>query len=219
MKSKPSTKAPMPNVSSTKERGYSLVTALFFLAAVTLMAVSASWQGVVQERLAGGQRQSSLALTGADSAARVAERWLYTAYLRSNGEALVGTLDGGNGIRTPLADSTNADAVAYFTGSMWTDALGTPVAEAGLPFEGIDPSAELVSPPVYLIEDLGALRPAGAANWREGGGTANIGYVSGGLQPGANAETRIYRITAKSKSLNDAPVRTVQSVFAGRAKS
>ena len=203
----------------TKDRGYSLVTALFFLVAITLMAVSASWQGVTQERLAGGQRQSSLALSGADSAARVGERWLYTSYLRSNGEAFLGTFGGSNGIHTPLADGTGDAEKAFFSGPTWADDLGTEVSEEELPWEDVDDTARLATPPVYLIEDLGALRPAGASNWKEGGATANVGYVAGGLQPGANAETRIYRITAKSKSLNDAPVRTVQTVFAGRAKS
>lgn len=202
-----------------RQRGASLVTSLIFLMLITLMAVSASWQGVAQERLASGQRQSSLSLAGADSAARIGERWLYSFYARSTGEALVGSADGSSGIHTPLADNGSTESLAFFSGPTWTDSLGVQVTAVELPIAGADGTAQLIAPPVYLIEDLGALRPSGASPVSEGGGTGGLGYASGGMQPGGNEETRVYRITAKSKSLNDAPVRTVQSVFAGRPKA
>ena len=204
--------------SHRAQAGASLITALIFLMLITLMAVSSTWQGVTQQQLAAGQRQSSLALAGADSAARVAERWLYTFYSRSHGEALVGTADGANGIHTFFDGHAPAQVQAFFSGPAWTTEIGVEVSPDELDFGDAHYTARLAQPPVYLIEDLGALRPSGASTVQEGGGTGGLGYASGGLQPGGNDELRIFRITAKSKSINSSPVRTVQSVFAGRPK-
>ena len=206
-----------PRPGKRQQQGTVLAIALIFLVLVTLLATAASWAGLAQERLAAGQRQSSLALAGAETATRQAELWIYSFYERSNGEALVGMM--GTAVLPANPQRSNTALAPFFQGPRWLPNVGTAIASADVPYASADHSTHLSDPPRYLIEDLGRLRPSGSPTVREGDSTGGVGNSVGGMDPAGNAEIRIFRITGKSKGVGNAPVRTVQSVFAGRAKT
>src|SRR5690349_19135951 len=70
---------------AARQRGAALVVGLMFLILLTLLATVAMRQSITQERMAGGLRNSTLARNGAETAIRLAERQIYTFFLRSNG--------------------------------------------------------------------------------------------------------------------------------------
>lgn len=204
-----------PFVSS--QHGSALVIGLLFLVVLTLMATTALMAATSQERTAAAQRQSTMALLGADAAARAGERWLYDFYLRAYGESLIGTMAGEDGLFTPAALFEDPMLVAFVEQSRWIADRGVQVDQAFADFAGAPASAKLVEQPRYLIEDLGVLRPGGVSSTRELGVTGGAGYASW-ITPGGNEDLRIYKITAKSRGASGTLARTVTSTFAGRAK-
>ena len=200
------------------QRGISLAITLTLLVLITLLAITSTWYGVAQERMAANQRQSALALMGAETAVRAGERWLYTHYERSNGAALVGNIAGSGGVYAVSQSGPNPATASFFAPRSWSATLGTEVADALVPYSSGDHSARLALAPRFLIEDLGPLRPGGADRIRELGVTGGEGYVSGGMSSAGNFDLRVFRVTGKSTGLNVSTVRTVQSTFAGRAK-
>ncbi|HVJ62548.1 MAG TPA: PilX N-terminal domain-containing pilus assembly protein, partial [Tahibacter sp.] len=51
-----------------QQRGAVLFVAMIFLILITVMAVTASWNSVLQERMTGGMRNRQLGMLGAESA-------------------------------------------------------------------------------------------------------------------------------------------------------
>jgi type IV pilus assembly protein PilX len=191
-----------------KQRGVALVIGLIFLVLVSLIATVSMRQAVTQERMAGGLRNDSLARNGAETAARAAERSLYDWYLRSNATALIGDETASTGVFR-----VNAGTAALFrdgsVGSFYTaGAQAVPSTVVDYPSVG-EPTARLAEQPVFLIEDLGTVRPAGAGRATEGGVSGPFSYAGGG----GGVQARMYRISARATGGIETVVRTVETTF------
>jgi type IV pilus assembly protein PilX len=193
------------------QRGVALVIGLIFLVLVSLIATVSMRQSITQERMAGGLRNDSLARNGAETAARAGERSLYDWYLRSNGQVLTGDEAGSDGVYglddTTAEDFREASPVTFFTAG--ADAVSTSIVDYTTITE---PTARLAEQPVFLVEEIGPVRPQGAGRAVEGGVTGPGGYQG----QGAAQEVRIYRITARATGGIDTVVRTVETTFVSR---
>ena len=79
--------------------------------------------------------------------------------------------------------------------------------------------AALARQPIYVVQDLGRMRPPGAGSAGEGGSTGTEGYEgSGGGSPAGNADVRVYRVVARSTGGLESVYRTTESYYSGRAK-
>jgi len=195
-----------------RQRGVALVIGLIFLVVISLIATVGMRQSITQERMAGGLRQESLARSGAETAARAGERELYDHYLTSNG-----TVRGAGGAgdlalftnQQEAEDFRDADYDVFFTAgadpvdSSWLDLVAGPTA-----------TAALARQPVFIIEELGAVRPANSGTGGEGGASGFANYEgSGGGSPGGNSDMIMYRITARATGGVETVVRTVETTF------
>ena len=191
---------PRPLDRMAPQRGIVLLLALIFLLLLTLLASGAVGQALLQERMAGAQRNAQQAAFAAEAALRGAERRLWSG-------AAAGALHCGE---APVADChiddpahPNASIEAFRHASGWITEGATEYRGSNgsrdftmLPGSGLDAEARrtavLARNPVYLIEDLG---PANA------GTTAATGR-------------RIYRITARATGGRPNVVQVRESVFA-----
>jgi Tfp pilus assembly protein PilX len=214
----------MTRPHARRQRGFALVVVLILLAVATLLALAAVQQGTGQERIAANYRNRSLALEGAEIAARSAERWLYVKAERAGGAALV---LGGDGITSRVYATGALEASPtgreFLKPRVWSTAAGTAVPMSEFAFNAGDASARLAAQPVYVIEDLGRLRPRGAGRIGEGGATGNTGYEgSAAMSPAGNADLRVFRTFGKSLGPGadeaSAFTVTVWSIFAGRVQ-
>lgn len=204
-----------------RQRGAALVIGLLFLMLTTLIAVVAMRQSIMQERMAGGLRNASLARNGAESALRNAERQIFDYYLTSNGAALVGDASVSQGVYKFESATTRSTVETFRTEHDYTDAGATAYDAGMIDFtdSSTQGSSTLAEQPVYLVEDLGRVRPPGAGLAGEGGATGKENYEgSGGGSPAGNSDIRAYRVTARSTGGLATVVRVVESVYAGRAK-
>ncbi len=213
--------ATSPGAAPARQSGAALVTGLLFLLLLTLVSAVAMRQSIMQERMAGGLRNASLARNGAESALRRAERTLFDYYLTSNGAALVGDAGVSQGVylfeyggTQSLVDGFRDDTGYTTTGGTVYDSNAYDYTDTSLAG-----TAALAQQPVYLIEDLGRLRPAGAGIAGEGGATGKENYEgSGGGSPAGNSDIRVYRVTGRSTGGLESVIRVTESTFAGRAK-
>jgi type IV pilus assembly protein PilX len=202
---------------AARQRGVALVIGLIFLALISLIATVGMRQSITQERMAGGLRQESLARSGAETAVRAGERDLYDFYLTGNG-----TVRGaGGGVDGNFF--ANEDEVEQFreappdefftTGATQVDA--SIIDLAGAPYE----TAALAQQPVFVIEELGPVRPPGSGTALEGGASGTANYEgSGGGSPGGNSDLFVYRITGRATGGIDTVVRTVETTYVVRKK-
>jgi type IV pilus assembly protein PilX len=201
-----------------RQRGVALVVGLIFLVVVSLIATIGMRQSITQERMSGGLRNESLARSGAETAARAGEREVYDWYLTSNGTVLAGDAGATQGVyklnATTATAFRNADPTSFYTSG--SDQLPT----ASFDFRtASDYSARLADQPVYLMEDLGRVRPQGAGSAMEGGASGTENYEgSGGGSPAGNSDLRIYRVTARATGATATVVRTVETTYIARGK-
>jgi len=200
------------------QRGAALVIALIFLIVVSLIATVGMRQSITQERMAGGLRNDSLARSGAETASRAGEREIYEWYLSSNGTVLAGDENASQGVwrRDASVAKTFREAnpeVFFYNGA---DQLPSSLINFATTNQY---TARLAQQPVYIIEDLGRVRPQGAGAGMEGGATGTENYEgSGGGSPAGNSDLRIYRITSRSTGGLETVVRTVETTYIARSK-
>lgn len=205
---------------SVHRRGYALITVLLFLMLATILAVTAIKQVMSQERLAANQRAWSMAMMGAEAAARAAERWLLDFYETAGGGGIVATPDGSSGVYSTGASGTSADFAAFMAARRWETDGAVELSGTRIDFQNVaHATARLAEQPRYMIEDLGKFRPPGAGNVGEGGATGNVGYQgTAGMSPAGNSDLRVFRVVGKATGPSPNFVVTVQSIYAGRAQ-
>lgn len=201
-------------VVAQNERGTVLVVALVFLMLLTLLSITAASHSLLQQRMAGGQRDAQQAEMGAEAALRGAEWRLWMASATSS------ALRCGSAVITDcyLNDprSGPVEAVKVFRASEgWVSAYGTeynagnggvdftrPPSEAG--------NAALARNPRYLIEDLGPELPPDTGVQHESGatGAGGVGYTS--------TSRHVYRITARSTGGSANTLRVLESTFSAK---
>lgn len=206
-----------PRRSSNRQRGAALVVGLIFLALVSMIATVGMRQSIMQERMAGGLRQESLARAGAETGARAGERSLFDFFATSNGVARGVGAVGDAVMRSNQAtaiDFREAPLDEFFT----TGATAVDEAMVDL-VDGAPATAALAEQPVFIVEELGKVRPPESPAAGEGGATGSANYEgSGGVSPAGNADLYLYRITARATGGIDTVVRTVETTFVARKK-
>ncbi len=190
-----------------RQRGAVLLVALIFVILVALLALTAMGTSVLQERMTGGVRNAQLAMMGAESALRGGESWLTDlSFDAAAGQDLPPCVAASVGtcVRRPdQGGLLGADAQQFRSSRAWQAA---PAGSVAYPYTltGLLNDAEtasLATPPVFMVEDLGADTPP------------SIGRQWGVIDPENIRAYRFYRITARSQGGSAASQRTVESVF------
>jgi type IV pilus assembly protein PilX len=201
-----------------RQRGAVLLVALVFLVLLTLLALGASTNSLLQEHMVAATRSAQLAQMSAETAIRGAEWQLWSnasAVANAPPDCPDGSISNTWGctrydLNTALY-ATGGDVTKFRTSAQWLSGIG-------LTYKGPDgngftnngatwATADLAQNPQYLIEDLGLERPPGAGSQHESGDT---GPNNGG--PGQVA-LHIYRITARATGGNSNTIRVLQSTF------
>jgi type IV pilus assembly protein PilX len=191
---------------SSPQRGAVLILALVFLMLVTVLALAASSNSLMQLRLAGGLRSSQLADMGAESALRGAEWRLWTA----SATTPMACTSSGPSCYIYDPSSANATVDTFRSTPGWVTEGGTTYTGAALTKASADKTFQLTKDPVYVIEDLGVELPPGLGAQAESGQTAaGTGNTS--------TDSHVYRITARSTGANDNTVRVIETTFAAKA--
>jgi type IV pilus assembly protein PilX len=206
-----------------RQRGVVLMVALIFLVLLTILALSASGRSLLQERMAGGLRNTSLADMAAETTLRGVEWKLWTSTTTLTATPLLcgtGVLSG-NCYRYDPSNTAlygaSGTVTKFRTGQGWIT-TGTAIytgADSGTDFtklSGSQVSGALAKNPVYLIEDMGVELPPGAS-----GGLHESGVTgSSGTGPGSTSR-HVYRITARATGADANTVRVMESTFAAKS--
>jgi type IV pilus assembly protein PilX len=189
------------------QRGVVMVIALIFLLLLTILAVSASGNSLLQERMSGGLRNAQQAQMSAETALRGAEWKLWSSSGTAGAHLRCGTAVPGE---CYIFDAANpiAAVVKFRTQAGWVTNGATTYKAAS---SAVDYTAlangRLAENPLYMIEDMGPETPPGVSgSLHESGAT------------GSNTSTarHIYRITARASGGNANTVRVLETTFSAK---
>lgn len=187
-----------------QQRGIVLLLALLFLLLLALLASGAVGQALLQQRMAGAQRNAQQAAFAAEAALRGARWRLWQGAAQAPLHCGVAPIADCRSDDPAHPDPT-AEAFRHATGWMTDGATEYRGSDGSrdftrLPGSGLDAEARqtamLARNPVYLIEELG---PASAST-------------------AAGITRRIYRITARATGGRPNVVRVMEDLFAAGAE-
>ncbi len=193
-------------VFSHRQSGAALITGLMILLIITLAVVVAVRSNVLEERMAGGLRNQSLAETAVDSALRDGEQWIWN-WVVSTGGAILRPGE--------TAFVVNPESQAPFTGDTrsrdfrrtqgWV--TGSEAYSRAYQDNAIASNTygELSRVPRFLIEPLGP--------FDRGSAGSDVDPVSHEGSVGAAGELVYYRITARGSGGTPGVVRVAESTF------
>ena len=197
------------HASVRSQRGAVMIIALIFLLLLTILAVSASGNSLLQGRMSGGLRNAQQAQMSAETALRGAEWKLWSS---SNGVSSHLYC----GIAVPsecyVFDASNpiSAVVKFRTQAGW-------VTEGATTYKGVGGAVDyttlangrLAKNPLYIIEDMGPELPPGVSgSLHESGATGSRGTTGNGRH--------IYRITARASGGNENTVRVLETTFSAK---
>ena len=195
------------------DAGFALLMALVFLLLLSMLAISASHASLLQERMAGSLHSAQQAGMSAETALRGVEYKLWSMasqpgmHLHCQENAL--SADDGCMVYRPGEDLyAQGGVVALFrTSPGWLPHAGiTYLGPAGRGYTSrVHSTAALAKNPVYIIEDLGSIRPPGVGALHESGNT--------GPNQRGQVDMHIYRITARATGGNANTLSIVESSF------
>jgi type IV pilus assembly protein PilX len=198
------------------QRGFSLIMALIFLLLITLLAVSTAQHALLQQRMAGSLRNAQQAQLSAETALRGAEYRIWSqaghAGVRLHCQRGRISPDDGCVVYDPLSSpyAEKGEIARFQSTPNWITGVGKSYRGAqqiGYTSDRGEPTAVLARNPVYLIEDLGSVRPSSTGALHESG---NTGPNNGGA---GELDIHMYRVTARGTGGNPNVVRIVQSTF------
>jgi Tfp pilus assembly protein PilX len=162
----------MINKSIKKQEGAALAVGLILLLIITLMGYTSMKGTMLQEKMAAGLHNRSLASSGANSAVRLGEEFLYNLVEQTNGVDVRGTPGGDfNLLYSQLQDPNNPASgfnttVEAFKLRNWTSSNGT-VHKHDFT-NSTYKSGSLNKSPYYIIEEIAATSN-GSVNSQEWG--------------------------------------------------
>lgn len=194
----------------TRQRGAALFFATIFLIVMTLLALAAANTSLLQERMVGGLRNDQLALLGAESALREAERELWQLNYVGRQPLPPCPVEGSLCVWSRNTEDERR-VPETFRGTTEQELATVQVAGEQLSLEqftglsGSLLSSKLAEEPRYLIEHLSGRTTQSPKEFR----------VQGVIYPeGQNLGSRtFYRITARSTGGNPASQRAVEAVY------
>jgi Tfp pilus assembly protein PilX len=196
----------MSNLNRYKhQQGAALAVGLILLLVITLMGYVSMKGTMLQEKMAAGLHNRSLALAGANSAVRDGESFLFNLIDSTNSVNVGGTPNGDFfGIYSQLSDPSDHTSavnpnVELFKQRNWTSTAGT---IHGNDFTTSTYNGALSQQPQYIIEEL----PYEFGNDK----SKNIIRIGG---PNNSNEQKVFLVTGKSPSGDGRTIATVQSMF------
>lgn len=163
---------------------------------ITFIGLTSMKNTLLEEKMAASVRNKSLSESGAESALREAEDYLWNYYSTSNGLSLIADENATFGVYTLGA----SDTVQFRNDKEWTD-LGT---EHSYDFTDTGDSS-LKHSPRYIIEEISS-----------GAGFVGLAEFGDDGYGGSAGLLRNYRITAKGISGDGKIIDMVESVFSTR---
>jgi len=189
-----------------RQQGAALAVGLILLLIITLMGYVGMKGTMLQEKMAAGLHNRSLAMAGANSAVRAGESFLYNLIDSTNSVQARGTPSGSFfDLYSQLTSEKDLSApinpiVKLFKERNWNSAAGTVHAND---FTTSTYNGALSQQPQYIIEELPyELSFGGSRNDRLSGG--------GG---GGDDEQKVFLVTGKSPSGDGRTIVLVQSMF------
>jgi len=185
-----------PSASPRCQTGSVLFLAIVFLLISSLLAVAASHGSLLQEKSTAGLRNIGMASFGAESAVRAGEYRVWSAALNSKlsagGVALPCDATGSAGCYLSQNNTLAPEVQSFRSYESWTAAAASSTFTSyphGLSATS-QATAKLAAEPRYIVEQLGAARPANVAGRMGGGRLQENGALAGDLT--------FYRITGMS---------------------
>lgn len=196
-------KQSLPSIK--KQQGAALAVGLILLLIITLMGYAGMKGTMLQEKMAAGLHNRSLAMAGANSAVRAGESFLYNLIDVTNSVQATGTPTGSmfnlysyNSDPNDYSSPPNPN-VELFKQRNWTSTAGT---IHGNDFTTSTYNGALSQQPQYIIEEL----PYEFGNDK----SKNIIRIGG---PNNSNEQKVFLVTGKSPSGDGRTIATVQSMF------
>lgn len=196
-----------------RQQGAALAVGLILLLIITLMGYAGMKGTMLQEKMAAGLHNRSLAHAGANSAIRAGEAFLYNLVQETNGVNVRGTTNGSfRGIYSQLQDREDATSglnstVTAFKERNWTSTAGT---NHNHNFSTASNNGSLNAIPQYIIEEVAATGGGGAGG---GPNSQEFGTGSSGAAGSATSEQRAFLITGKSQSGDGRTIQLLQSLY------
>ena len=210
------------NTYPVKQQGAALAVGLILLLIITLMGYTGMKGTILQEKMAAGLHNRTLANGGANSALRAGEDFLYGMIANTNGVVVEGTPNGTfQGVFSYYAvagDPTSGinPRVSDFMQSNFDSTDGTVV---GFDFTAVTQTgAALSAQPQYLIYNFNAPMSAGGSGGGSGaGGTQEFGAggssSSGGGAGSGGDQQATYVVVGKSPSGDGNSIAMVDSLY------
>ncbi len=193
------------SLNLNKQHGAALAIGLILLLIITLMGYTGMKGTILQEKMAAGLHNRTLANSGANSAIRQGETFLYNLVEVTNGISVRGTPTGVfNSLYSLLADlddPTSAENIIItdFYQRNWDSLSGT---EHNYNFLTLAGNAGLNAAPQYLIHEVAYGNPAN-----------NSGDGEEPAQAGSQNKQRSFMVTGKSQSGDGNSIALMQSMF------
>jgi type IV pilus assembly protein PilX len=203
-------------LSPRRQQGFSLVMVLIFLLLLTMLTVSTAQHALLQQRMAGTLRNAQQAQLSAETALRGAEYgiWSKAGHAGVHLHCQQGRLSSDDGcvVYDPLSTPYGAkgDVARFQSATGWVADIGKSYRgprQSGYTSDKGEPAAVLARNPVYIIEDLGSVRPSSTGSLHESGNTGPNNSGAG------EVNIHMYRVTARGAGGNPNVVRVVQSTF------
>ena len=196
----------MMNSGMHKQQGAALAVGLILLVIITLMGYTGMKGTMLQEKMAAGIHNRSLANSGSNSALREGETFLYNLVRDTNGIGVEGTSDGSfRSLYSYLADEDDPTSginpvVDDFLKQNWVNSSGT---AHGYDFTAVPYNGSLIRSPEYLIYEL---------PWSSSGrGTQQFG--GGGSSGSSGTNQQSFVVVGKSQSGDGLSYSIVQSLY------
>ncbi len=191
--------------SINTQHGAALAVGLILLLIITLMGYTGMKGTMLQEKMAAGLHNRSLANSGANSAIRQGESFLYNLVEVTNGINVRGTPNGVfNNLYSLLSDpddptSQQNPVLTEFFERNWNSASGT---EHDEDFTNLSGNAALNAIPQYLIHEI-----------VYGDAPNNSSDGEAAAQVGSQNKQRSFMVTGKSQSGDGNSIALMQSMF------
>jgi type IV pilus assembly protein PilX len=196
-----------PAVNRTSQRGVALMVGIIFIAILSLFVLGAMRDVLLQERMSGAYRSSSLAQSAVDSVLRNAENDIYTRRVTVEGIPEYFPID--NELGGVPAALTSFRTGAGYVGTAATSPcpLRSVCTPSNAFSSGTYADSALARTGSYTIE--GPILITGD----DGYPLEYAGEESGGGGAGAKGKAAMYRITARAAGGSDSFVRAAESNY------
>lgn len=188
-----------------RQQGAALAIGLIMLVIITLMGYTGMKGTILQEKMAAGLHNRSLANSGANSGIRQGEYFLYTLVDQTNGIDVRGTPAGEfNNLYSLLLDpndptSEKNPVLVEYLKRNWNSTAGT---EHNYAFTSVSGNGALKELPQYLIHEV-----------TYGNTTSNSGDAENPATSGSDCKQRSFMVTGKSQSGDGNSISLLQSMY------